>query len=147
MISLYCLSNQLVQFPRDFVSSSRKVLVNRNIFFNAQLASLAKENKILVVKLQQTSKGSTLPGNHDGGQKDPDVKVPVPSSERKCEGQAAEFSATSSEVAFFRYVHKVAPDEADRGSCLSVVIFTFLKAIAVDFWLDILCSNIRQSMF
>ncbi|KAF8010068.1 hypothetical protein BT93_J0899 [Corymbia citriodora subsp. variegata] len=63
-----------------------------------QLTSLAIENKILVVKLQQTSKGSTVPRNHDGGQEDPAFEFPVAASARECKEIENESLPTSTLV-------------------------------------------------
>lgn len=63
-----------------------------------QLTSLAIENKILVVKLQQTSKGLTVPRNHDGGQDDPAFESPVAASTRGCKEIENESLATSTLV-------------------------------------------------
>lgn len=62
-----------------------------------QLTSLAIENKILVVKLQQTSKGSTVPRNH-GGQEDPAFEFPVAASARECKEIENESLTTSTLV-------------------------------------------------
>lgn len=63
-----------------------------------QLTSLAVENKILVVKLQQSSKVSTVPGNHDGGQEDSAFEFPVAASLRECKEIENESLATSTLV-------------------------------------------------
>ncbi|KAI6670444.1 hypothetical protein NL676_005329 [Syzygium grande] len=63
-----------------------------------QLKSLAIENEILVVKLQQTSKGSTVPRNHDVGQEDPAFEFPVAASMRECKEIEKESLATSTLV-------------------------------------------------
>ncbi|KAF7848426.1 hypothetical protein BT93_L1958 [Corymbia citriodora subsp. variegata] len=65
-----------------------------------QLTSLAIENKILVVKLQQTSKGSTVPRNHDGGQEDPAFEFPVAASARECKEIENESLPTSTLVVY-----------------------------------------------
>lgn len=64
-----------------------------------QLTSLAIENKILVVKLQQSSKVSTVPRNHDGGQQeDSSFEFPVAASLRECKEIENESLATSTLV-------------------------------------------------
>lgn len=65
-----------------------------------QLKSLAIENEILVVKLQQTSKGSTVPRNHDVGQEDPAFEFPVAASMRECKEIEKESLATSTLVVY-----------------------------------------------